>query len=34
MGQPIGEVSLTAEGGSLIVESLDAYEMKSIWKGR
>jgi hypothetical protein len=34
MGQPIGEVSLNAEGGSLIVESLDAYEMKSIWKGR
>jgi fructan beta-fructosidase len=34
MGQPIGKISLTAEGGSLTVESLDVYEMKSIWKGR
>jgi hypothetical protein len=32
MGQPIGAIALTAEGGSLTVESLKAYEMKSIWK--
>jgi fructan beta-fructosidase len=31
MGQPIGKISLTAEGGSLTVESLKAYEMTSIW---
>ena len=34
MGKPLGTISLTAEGGSLIVESLDVHEMKSIWKGR
>ena len=32
MGKPIDTISLTAEGGSLTVESLEAYEMKSIWK--
>jgi len=32
MGKPIGRISLTAEGGSLTVESLKAYEMSSIWK--
>ncbi|TWU31989.1 glycoside hydrolase family 32 protein [Novipirellula artificiosorum] len=31
MGQPIGEVSLSAEGGSLTVESLVVYEMTSVW---
>jgi len=32
MGEPIGTISLTAEGGSLTVESLKAYEMTSAWK--
>jgi len=32
MGKPIGTISLTAEGGSLTLESLKAYEMKSAWK--
>jgi len=32
MGKPLGAISLTAEGGSLTVESLKAYEMQSIWK--
>ena len=32
MGKAIGTISLTAEGGSLTVESLKAYEMKSAWK--
>jgi fructan beta-fructosidase len=32
MGKPLGTISLTAEGGSLSVESLKAYEMKSTWK--
>jgi len=32
MGKPIGTISLKAEGGSLTVESLKAYEMKSAWK--
>ncbi len=32
MGQPIGRISLTGEGGSLTVESLNAYEMTSTWK--
>ena len=32
MGQPIGKISLTAEGGSLTVESLKVYEMSSAWK--
>jgi hypothetical protein len=32
MGQPIGKISLTAEGGSLVVESFDVHEMKSIWE--
>jgi len=31
-GQPLGSISLTAEGGSLTVETFKAYEMKSIWK--
>ena len=32
MGRPLGAISLAAEGGSLTVESLTAYEMASIWK--
>ena len=32
MGKPLGTISLTAQGGSLTVESLTAYEMKSAWK--
>jgi hypothetical protein len=32
MGEPVGTISLTAEGGSLTVDSLKAYEMNSIWK--
>jgi sucrose-6-phosphate hydrolase SacC (GH32 family) len=32
MGQPIGKISLTAEGGSLVIESFDVHEMKSIWE--
>jgi len=32
MGQPIGTISLTAEGGSMTVESLKVYEMTSAWK--
>jgi fructan beta-fructosidase len=32
MGKPIGTISLTAEGGSLTVESLTIHEMKSAWK--
>jgi len=31
-GKPIGSISLTAEGGSLTVESIEAYEMTSAWK--
>ena len=31
MGKPLGTISLTAEGGSLTVETLKAYEMKSAW---
>ena len=31
-GKPIGTISLSAEGGSLTVESLKAYEMTSTWK--
>jgi len=31
MGQSIGKISLTAEGGSLVVESFDVHEMTSIW---
>lgn len=34
MGRPIGTVSLTAEGGSLAVESLQAYQLASIWRKR
>lgn len=34
MGKPLGTISLTAEGGSLTVDSLKAYEMKSAWKDR
>ena len=32
MGQPLGAISLTAEGGALTVESLQAYEINSAWK--
>ena len=32
MGKSVGKISLTAEGGSLTVESLKAYEMTSAWK--
>jgi len=32
MGRLLGAISLAAEGGSLTVESLTAYEMASIWK--
>ncbi len=32
MGLPVGEVSLTAEGGSLTVESLKVHEMALAWK--
>jgi fructan beta-fructosidase len=32
MGQPIGTISLTAEGGSLTVESIEVHEMASAWK--
>ena len=31
MGQPIGKISLTAEGGPLVVASFGGHEMKSIW---
>jgi len=31
-GKPLGKISLSAEGGSLSVESLTAYEMMSAWK--
>ena len=31
-GKPLGEISLTAEGGTMTVESFKAYEMKSAWK--
>ena len=31
-GKPIGEVKVTAEGGTATIESLGIYEMKSIWK--
>jgi len=34
MGKPIGAISLAAQGGSLTVESLKAYEMRSAWKTR
>jgi len=34
MGKPLGTISLTAEGGSLTVESIKTYEMKSAWKDR
>ncbi len=33
-GKPLGTISLGAEGGSLTVESLKIYEMKSAWKDR
>ena len=32
MGKPLGTISLTAEGGSLSVESLTVHEMQSAWK--
>jgi hypothetical protein len=32
MGQGIGTISLTAEGGSMVVDSFTVYEMTSIWK--
>jgi fructan beta-fructosidase len=31
-GNPLGKISLTAQGGSLTVESFTAHEMKSAWK--
>ncbi|MCX6880293.1 MAG: glycoside hydrolase family 32 protein [Verrucomicrobia bacterium] len=31
MGKPLGKVSLTAQGGSLTIESFTAHEMKSAW---
>ncbi|MFO8013760.1 MAG: glycoside hydrolase family 32 protein [Phycisphaerae bacterium] len=31
-GKPLGTISLTAEGGSVTVESLKVYEMTSAWK--
>lgn len=31
-GKPIGEVKVTAEGGTATVELLSVYEMKSCWK--
>ena len=31
-GKDLGEISLTAEGGAMSVESFKAYEMKSAWK--
>ncbi|MBE3131655.1 MAG: glycoside hydrolase family 32 protein, partial [Acidobacteria bacterium] len=31
-GKPLGTISLTAEGGSLTVESLKAYEMSPAWR--
>ena len=31
-GKDLGEISLTAEGGAMTVESFKAYEMKSAWK--
>jgi fructan beta-fructosidase len=34
MGKLVGTVSLTAEGGSLTVESLVVHAMRSAWKGR
>ena len=32
MGQPIGRISLTAEGGSLTIKSIEVFEMTSAWK--
>ena len=34
MGKPLGTISLSAQGGSLTIESLKAYEMNSAWKKR
>jgi fructan beta-fructosidase len=31
-GKPLGKISLTAQGGSLTIESFTAHEMKSAWK--
>jgi hypothetical protein len=31
-GRPFGTIALTAEGGSLTVESLEVYVMRSAWK--
>lgn len=31
-GKPVGNISVTAEGGSATVVSLEVHEMKSIWK--
>ena len=33
-GKPIGTISLSAEGGSLTVESLEAYRMRSAWQAK
>ena len=32
MGKPLGKISLTAQGGTLTVESFVVHEMDSIWK--
>ncbi|TWT82364.1 Levanase precursor [Planctomycetes bacterium CA13] len=32
MGQPLGNISIAAEGGSLTIESLEVHEMASAWK--
>ena len=34
MGKPLGKISLTAQGGTLTVESLEAHEMTSTWKNK
>jgi hypothetical protein len=31
-GKPVGKISVTAEGGSATVVSLEVHELKSIWK--
>jgi len=32
MGKPLGKISLTAQGGTLTIESFTVHEMKSAWK--
>ena len=31
-GKPIGTVTVTAEGGTMTIESLGIYELQSAWK--